>query len=424
MTSENNLYVEKNKAEVSKNVPELRFQGFIDAWEQRKLNEVSDIYDGTHQTPKYQDDGVMFLSVENIKTLTSNKFISREAFEDEFKIRPQRGDVLMTRIGDIGTANVVETDEDLAYYVSLALFKSEELNPYFLQASIYAPFVQDQIWRRTLHIAFPKKINKNEIGQVPINVPTLAEQTKIGSFFKQLDDTITLHQRKLDNLKRLKQGYLQRLFPQNGEKVPRLRFTNFERDWKLCEVGNSAFLRGRIGFRGYKRTDLVPPHQGAITFSPSDIDNDGNLTIDDNDYISLDKYYESPEIKVKSGDILFTKTASIGKIAYVHELKEKATINPQFALLTPNKTVDNYFLFQSLRHPDFLKKVKGITGGSSVQTMSQEKLKDLVFFVPALDEQIKVSDLLLNLNRRILLQQSKLANLKSIKQALLQKMFI
>ena len=193
-------------------VPELRFAGFADDWEQRKLNEVSDIYDGTHQTPKYQDNGVMFLSVENIKTLTSNKFISREAFEDEFKIRPQRGDVLMTRIGDIGTASVVETDEDLAYYVSLALFKSEELNPYFLQASIYSPFVQDQIWKRTLHIAFPKKINKNEIGQVPINVPTLAEQTKIGSFFKQLDNTITLHQRKLDLLKEQKKGFLQKMF--------------------------------------------------------------------------------------------------------------------------------------------------------------------------------------------------------------------
>ena len=205
-------YLQKMFPKNGAKVPELRFKGFTDDWELRKLNEVSDIYDGTHQTPKYQDDGVMFLSVENIKTLTSNKFISREAFEVEFKIRPQRGDVLMTRIGDIGTANVVETDEDLAYYVSLALFKSEELNPYFLQASIYAPFVQDQIWKRTLHIAFPKKINKNEIGQVPINVPTLAEQTKIGSFFKQLDNTITLHQRKLDLLKEQKKGFLQKMF--------------------------------------------------------------------------------------------------------------------------------------------------------------------------------------------------------------------
>ena len=250
---------------MSKKSPQLRFEGFTDDWEERKLNEVSDIYDGTHQTPKYQDDGVMFLSVENIKTLTSNKFISREAFEDEFKIRPQRGDVLMTRIGDIGTANVVETDEDLAYYVSLALFKSEELNPYFLQASIYAPFVQDQIWKRTLHIAFPKKINKNEIGQVPINVPTLEEQTKIGSFFKQLDDTITLHQRKLDLLKEQKKGYLQKMFPKNGAKVPELRFAGFADDWeerKLSDIVD-RFDNLRVPITASDRKPGDTPYYGA-----------------------------------------------------------------------------------------------------------------------------------------------------------------
>ncbi|MEG0564542.1 restriction endonuclease subunit S, partial [Anaerorhabdus sp.] len=117
-------------------------------------------------------------------------------FESDFKIRPQRGDVLMTRIGNIGTANVVETDEKLAYYVSLALFKPKKLNPYFLQSSIITANVQDQIWKRTLHIAFPKKINKNEIGEVPINVPKMEEQVQIGSFFRILDNLITLHQRK------------------------------------------------------------------------------------------------------------------------------------------------------------------------------------------------------------------------------------
>ena len=154
-------YLQKMFPKNGAKVPELRFAGFADDWEQRKLNEVSDIYDGTHQTPKYQDNGVMFLSVENIKTLTSNKFISREAFEDEFKIRPQRGDVLMTRIGDIGTANVVETDEDLAYYVSLALFKSEELNPYFLQASIYRKLIPVSSFCTHLHpsshVRYPQK---------------------------------------------------------------------------------------------------------------------------------------------------------------------------------------------------------------------------------------------------------------------------
>lgn len=192
--------------------PNRRFNGFTDNWELLKFNEVSDIYDGTHQTPQYQDEGVMFLSVENIKSLTSNKFISIDAFESEFKIRPQRGDVLMTRIGDIGTANVVETDEDLAYYVSLALFKSEKMNPYFLKASVHAPFVQGQIWKRTLHIAFPKKINKNEIGQVLVKVPKLEEQTKIGEFFQNLDSIIALHQHKLEKLQNLKKAYLNEMF--------------------------------------------------------------------------------------------------------------------------------------------------------------------------------------------------------------------
>lgn len=205
-------YLQKMFPKTGEDKPEIRFAGFTDAWEQRKLDEVSSIYDGTHQTPKYQDEGVMFLSVENIKTLTSNKFISRDAFESEFKIRPQKSDVLMTRIGDIGTANVVESDEDLAYYVSLALFKSENLNPYFLKASIHAPFVQDQIWKRTLHIAFPKKINKNEIGQVPINIPKFEEQVKIGKFFQEVDKAITLHQRKLDSLKEMKKTLLQKMF--------------------------------------------------------------------------------------------------------------------------------------------------------------------------------------------------------------------
>lgn len=102
-------------------------------WEQRKLGELSDVYDGTHQTPTYTENGVMFLSVENIKTLTSTKLISVSDFKKAFQIYPQSGDVLMTRIGDIGTANVGESDAAEACYVSLALLKKKDLDPYFLK---------------------------------------------------------------------------------------------------------------------------------------------------------------------------------------------------------------------------------------------------------------------------------------------------
>ena len=196
----------------SKNIPKRRFPGFEGEWEEKKLGEVSEIYDGTHQTPRYTTDGIMFLSVENIKTLKSNKYISEADFIKDFKISPQNGDVLMTRIGDIGTSNVVNSDGKLAFYVSLALIRSTQLDSNFLNTSISSINFQKELWSRTLHIAFPKKINKNEIGEVSILFPSITEQQAIGRFFQKLDKSISLQQEKLDKLKDLKKAYLNELF--------------------------------------------------------------------------------------------------------------------------------------------------------------------------------------------------------------------
>lgn len=164
-------------------------------WEQRKLGDVAAVYDGVHQTPDYQDEGVMFLSVENIETLTSQKFISREAFARDYPVYPKRGDVLMTRIGDIGTSNVVETDDKLAFYVSLALLKPLNVDSYYLDKSLQSPSAKMELYRRTLHIAFPKKINKNQIAEVMLPIPrSRQEQEQFGALFRDLDTLITLHQ--------------------------------------------------------------------------------------------------------------------------------------------------------------------------------------------------------------------------------------
>lgn len=409
---------------MSKKSPQLRFKGFTDAWEQRKLNEVSDIYDGTHQTPKYQDDGVMFLSVENIKTLTSNKFISREAFEDEFKIRPQRGDVLMTRIGDIGTANVVETDEDLAYYVSLALFKSEELNPYFLQASIYSPFVQDQIWKRTLHIAFPKKINKNEIGQVPINVPTLEEQTKIGSFFKQLDDTITLHQRKLDLLKEQKKGYLQKMFPKNGSKIPELRFQGFSGDWaerKLKDI--SFFIDGNYGAKYPKDSEFMD--SGIPFFTSAVIGKNGIFNRANVKYISNDKNNELTKAQSYGGDLVLTnRGASMGAISEIPLDFDQVNIGPQLTRITADKNNNNLFLLALLKTPYYSRKLISMNAGSAMNFVGLDTLGKFSLLAPNLREQQKIGAFFKQLDDTIALHQRKLDLLKEQKKGFLQKMFI
>ena len=194
-------------------VPEIRFKGFTEEWVENTIGEASFVYDGTHQTPKYTNSGIMFLSVENITNLKSNKFISLNDFKLNFKTYPENGDILMTRIGDIGTANVVETEQPIAYYVSLALLKKKELCPYFFKELIHSNEVQKRLWHRTLHIAFPKKINKNEIEKVELTHPSnFDEQNKIGTFFKNLDNLIIKNEQQLTKLKNIKKACLEKMF--------------------------------------------------------------------------------------------------------------------------------------------------------------------------------------------------------------------
>lgn len=205
--------LEKMFPKEGQTVPEIRFKGFEGEWDQNTIDEVARVYDGTHQTPKYTDSGVMFLSVENISDLKSEKYISNEAFEEEFKNYPQKGDLLMTRIGDVGTVNVVESDSRLAYYVSLALIKCNELDPYFLRECLTSEPVRSDIWKRTLHIAFPKKINKGEIEKVMIIHPkSVYEQKAIGSFFKNLRSLIESHRKQIAKLKNFKQSLSEKMF--------------------------------------------------------------------------------------------------------------------------------------------------------------------------------------------------------------------
>ena len=231
-------------SEEKKRVPKLRFPGFEDEWEQRKLNEVVNLYDGDHQTPDYNDTRGMFLSVENISTLKSEKFNSEEAFQKDYKVCPQKGDILMTRIGDVGTPNVIETTEKMAFYVSLALLKPIKINSYFLCNVIQSPLFQKGLKERTLVTAIPQKINKDEIGKVDVILSvSLQEQQLIGDYFRHLDHLITLHQRKLERLKQVKKGLLQKMFPKEGKKIPELRFPGFTEDWEQRKLGEVAKYR-------------------------------------------------------------------------------------------------------------------------------------------------------------------------------------
>ena len=189
--------------------PSLRFNGYNEEWVEMKLSDLCNIYDGTHQTPNYKKSGVMFLSVENIRDLKSKKYISIEDFYKNFKIYPEKNDILMTRIGDIGTTNIVKNDEMKAFYVSLALLKCKSINSLYLNSAIRSNYVQNGLRLRSLLTATPMKINKDQIGEVEIKYPTnFKEQEKIGEFFDKLDMLINLYNQKITKLQNTKKALL------------------------------------------------------------------------------------------------------------------------------------------------------------------------------------------------------------------------
>ncbi len=193
-------------------LPELRFKGFEGDWEERKLGEIAWIFDWTHQTPNYQTSWIMFLSVENIKTLKSNKFISIQDFEKNYKIYPQMWDILMTRIGDVWTTNIYKENKKVAFYVSLALIKPLNINNNYLNYEMNSFSFKKWLKERTLLTAIPQKINKAEIWKINVLFPSLPEQEKIWAFFEKLDAQITQQTQKLEKLKNLKQSLLEKMF--------------------------------------------------------------------------------------------------------------------------------------------------------------------------------------------------------------------
>ena len=383
-----------------KNVPELRFPGFEGEWEEKKLGEVAKIYDGTHQTPKYTNEGIKFLSVENIKTLNSSKYISEEAFEKEFKIRPEFGDILMTRIGDIGTPNIVSSNEKFAYYVSLALLKTKNLNSYFLKNLILSSSIQNELWRKTLHVAFPKKINKNEIGKIKINYPKKQEQQKIGQFFSKLDRQIELEEQKLELLQQQKKGYMQKIFSQelrfkdeNGEDYPEWEERRFADIFKFHNKLRKPIkenLRVKGSYPYYGATGIIDYVDDFIF--------DGNYLLIGED-----------------GANIITRSAPL-----VYLVNGKFWVNNHAHILSPlNGNIQ--YLYQVAELVNYEK----YNTGTAQPKLNIQNLKIISVVISTnLEEQQKIGSFLSKLDRQIDLEEQKLELLQQRKKALLKLMFV
>ncbi|MDB6256062.1 restriction endonuclease subunit S [Lactobacillus amylovorus] len=388
--------------------PVLRFKGFTDDWEQRKLGDIANVYDGTHTTPDYQKNGIMFLSVENIDTLTSKKFITKSDYLENYKHKPEYHDIFMTRIGSIGKTNILETHDPRAFYVSLALIKPKDIDPYYLKYWLSSNTTQKEIWRRTLQIAFPQKINKDEISKVQSSISkSKNEQYNIGQLLNKIDHLLLLQQRKLDELIQIKEGIGQGLLNRHYRNLS-IRFNQENSSWKQTKLGKIAsFVNGRA----FKQKELM--NRGLYPVLRV-----GNF------YTNNKWYYSnlnlSPDKYANKGDLLYTWSASFGphvwkgpKVIYHYHIW-KINFDPA--------VISKAYLYEFLKLDK--KEILANSNGSTMIHITKKDMENKMITVPDMNEQIKIGKILEKLDLKIELNKNKLNNLKSVKQFLLQKMFM
>ena len=358
------------------------------------MNELCNIYDGTHQTPNYKDSGIMFLSVENIKDLSSNKYISYEDFKKNFKVYPEKNDILMTRIGDIGTTNIVKENSLKAYYVSLALLKCRSINPYYLNFAIKSDYVQNGLKLRSLLTAIPMKINKDQIGEVDINYPIdPEEQSNIGKLFDNLDNLITLHQRKFNDI----------LVYKLRKKILFLKFT--KNVWEQRKLGDLMDITSvkRIhqsdwtesGIRFLRARDIVADYKKE--------------EVEDKLYISKEKYEEYSLIsgKVQIGDLLVTGVGTIG-IPYLIRNNEPIYFKDgNIIWFKNNNKIDDNFLYYSFVGSKIQNFINEKSGVGTVGTYTIQSGKETPIMLTSNNEQRKISNLMSNLDNLITLHHRK-----------------
>ena len=354
------------------------------------MGELVGIYDGVHQTPDYQDSGIMFLSVENIATLKSEKYIAVEAFERDYKVYPEKGDILMTRIGDVGTTNVVETVEKVAFYVSLALLKPNRIDSYFLSNAMKTNVFQKGLRERTLVTAIPQKINKDEIGKIDIFITNNdEEQKKIGAYFSNLDHLITLHQCK---------------------------------HFSICN-------KNRFAWEQRKLEEICESFEYGLNAAAKEYDGENKYIritdIDDNSHEFIQDDVTSPDIdltnsenyQLKYGDVIFTRTgASVGK-TYIY--KESDGLVYYAGFLIRGRVKSNYspeFIFQNTLTDDYDKFIRITSQRSGQPGVNAQEYASYEISVPKFEEQQKIGAYFSTLDHLITLHQHKLNILKGIKK--------
>lgn len=355
----------------------------------------------TSGVPFYRSSDVMAAinGTENEKV-----YISEALYEKLSSIsgKLEAGDVLVTGGGSVGKPYIVPNNEPLyTKDADLLWIKNQgKFHPYFLYEFFFTPTFRSYL-SSISHVGTIAHYTITQLSETPICLPSVGEQQKIGDYFYNIDHLITLHQRKCEETKKLKKYMLQKMFPQNGKRVPEIRFVGFTEDWEQRKLGDIAeFSKGS----GYSKGDLIESGTPIILY--------GRLYTKYETSISeVDTYVEAKDGSVysKGGEVIVPASGEtaedIARAATVD--KSGVILGGDLNVVSPNEDINSAFLAISISHGNSQRELAKKAQGKSIVHIHNEEIKNLVVPFPTKAEQNKIVEYFSSLDNLITLHQCK-----------------
>lgn len=407
--------------------PKIRFEGFMDTWEQRKLIDVCDYVDYRGKTPTKIDCGIFLVTAKNVKAgyidyESSKEYISEDNYEEVMhRGKPKIGDVLITTEAPCG--NVAQVDSSniaLAQRIIKYRGHKNEIDNTYLKHYMLAPHFQKLLFEKSSG-GTVQGIKGSILHQQYVMYPRYAEQVKIGQYLDTLDHLITLHQRKCNETIELKKYMLKKMFPEEGREIPEIRFAGYTGAWERRKLGDMMFFSN--GFNGSNESF----GSGIALISVMDILNNDFITYDTIRGKAKVSNIELKRFKVEYGDVLFQRSSENVEDAGTSNVyldTEKIAIFGGFVIRGKRKVnYDPVFIKYLLDSPLVRKQVVRKAQGAQHINVSQEMLQDIDILYPLSEEDVKIGNLLRCLDGTITFHQCKCNELKEVKKFMLQNMF-
>ena len=403
-------------------VPRIRFKGFEEDWEQRKWIDVVDISKDMVDPRNGKYDNLPHISPGNIESFTGQLYDNVKCVKDENlisgKFKFSSGDIIYGKINPQLGKYLYATFSGLTSADAYVLNAKNNVTQKYLYTVIQTRNFFEYSVSVSMRSGMPK-INRDELNAYSFFVPLAEEQLKIGNCILKYDRLITLHQRKLEKLKIIKKSMLENIFPQNGEKTPKIRFSGFTEDWEQRKLGEIVVI---------ERGGSPRPIEKYITES-----NDGLNWIKIGDAPVQGRYITKTSEKIKKsglsktrqvfpGDLILSNSMSFGK-PYIMGI-EGCIHDGWLVIKNRNNVFDLKFLCHMLSTEYLFNQYKMFAAGSTVNNLNKELVGNASVRFPKMLEQRKIGKNLESLDHLITLHQSKLGKLQEIKKSMLESMFV